>query len=128
VLGGHLQEKGLEAVALLADGNLVDAVWGDSRPALPDTPLRVHEVQWAGQSVQDKLQEVLAITAAAAAAAAGRGSTAVNGCPALVAGVMLRPSEPADDDVQQQLPINPTARMVKLLMLSARQSSWSELP
>lgn len=51
-----LQAKGIEAVPLA--GNLVDAVWGAERPGLPDSPLRVHELQWAGRSVADKLTEV----------------------------------------------------------------------
>ena len=53
-----VQEKGLVAVPLLADGNLVDGVWGAERPGLPDAPLRVHEARWAGSSIKDKLAEV----------------------------------------------------------------------
>jgi hypothetical protein len=47
-------------VPLLADGNLVDAAWGAERPGLPAAPLRVHALEWAGRSVQEKLGEVRA--------------------------------------------------------------------
>ncbi|KIY93943.1 X-Pro aminopeptidase, partial [Monoraphidium neglectum] len=50
-----LQARGKELVPLLADGNLVDAAWGDAQPELPLSPLRVHALQWAGQGVADKL-------------------------------------------------------------------------
>lgn len=53
-----LQARGLHVVPLLSDGNLVDVAWGAERPGLPDAPLRVHELQWAGRSIQDKLNEV----------------------------------------------------------------------
>jgi hypothetical protein len=53
-----LQEKGLEAVPLLADGNLVDQAWGAERPGLPTAPLRVHDATWAGASIQQKVDEV----------------------------------------------------------------------
>lgn len=53
-----LQEKGLEAVPLLADGNLVDQAWGADRPGLPTAPLRVHAAEWAGASIQQKVDEV----------------------------------------------------------------------
>jgi hypothetical protein len=49
------QARGKELVPLLADGNLVDAAWGDAQPELPLSPLRVHALQWAGQGVADKL-------------------------------------------------------------------------
>ncbi|PSC69930.1 putative Xaa-Pro aminopeptidase P [Micractinium conductrix] len=35
--------------------NPVDAVWGVERPSPADAPLRVHAMEWAGQSVADKL-------------------------------------------------------------------------
>eukprot|EP00879_Flechtneria_rotunda_P015989 GHRR01016722.1.p1 GENE.GHRR01016722.1~~GHRR01016722.1.p1 ORF type:complete len:698 (+),score=235.84 GHRR01016722.1:303-2396(+) len=57
-LKARLQENGLEAVPLLADGNLVDGAWGSDRPSLPLTPLRVHEARWAGKTIKDKLVEV----------------------------------------------------------------------
>jgi hypothetical protein len=42
-------------VPLLADGNLVDVVWGAAQPPLPLAPMRVHPLEWAGESVADKL-------------------------------------------------------------------------
>jgi hypothetical protein len=42
-------------VPLLADGNLVDSAWGEGRPEPPPAPIRVHPLQWAGQSVAEKL-------------------------------------------------------------------------
>jgi hypothetical protein len=53
-----VQARGLEVVPLLADGNLVDAAWGPERPGLPEAPMRVHDLQWAGQNIQQKLTEV----------------------------------------------------------------------
>lgn len=39
----------------LLEGNLVDKVWGEGRPPPPDAPIRVHKMEHAGESVQDKL-------------------------------------------------------------------------
>ncbi|KAI7835935.1 hypothetical protein COHA_010169 [Chlorella ohadii] len=50
----RLKTSGKSLVAL-EGGNLVDGVWGAARPAAPDAPLRVHALEWAGQSVADKL-------------------------------------------------------------------------
>ena len=49
-----LEGAGKSLVPLLG-GNLVDAIWGQSRPAPPDTRLRVHRLEFAGVSVADKL-------------------------------------------------------------------------
>ncbi len=49
-----LKESGKSLVPLL-EGNLVDKVWGADRPAPPTAPLRIHKMEHAGQSVQDKL-------------------------------------------------------------------------
>lgn len=57
-LKAKLEARGLEVVPLLADGNLVDAAWGPERPGLPEAPMRVHDLQWAGQNIQQKLTEV----------------------------------------------------------------------
>eukprot|EP00899_Mesostigma_viride_P025248 jgi/Mesvir1/5908/Mv00678-RA.2 len=38
--------------------NLVDRVWGDARPAVPMTPVRIHPEKYAGRSVADKLADV----------------------------------------------------------------------
>ncbi|KAI8470117.1 MAG: hypothetical protein J3K34DRAFT_459008 [Monoraphidium minutum] len=56
---GHCPEaKGKELVPLLADGNLVDAAWGAAQPPLPATPMRVHAMEWAGESVASKLAQM----------------------------------------------------------------------
>ena len=49
-----LKESGRLLVPIL-EGNLVDKVWGADRPAPPEAPLRIHKMEHAGQSVQDKL-------------------------------------------------------------------------
>lgn len=49
-----LQEAGKSLMPLL-EGNLVDKVWGEGRPAPPDAPIRIHKMEHAGESVQDKL-------------------------------------------------------------------------
>ena len=49
-----LRESGKSLVPIL-EGNLVDKVWGADRPAPPTAPLRIHKMEHAGQSVQDKL-------------------------------------------------------------------------
>ncbi len=49
-----LKESGKLLVPIL-EGNLVDKVWGADRPAPPKAPLRIHKMEHAGQSVQDKL-------------------------------------------------------------------------
>ena len=50
----RLEESGKALVPVL-DGNLVDAVWGAGIPPPPDTRIRVHRMEFAGQSVSDKL-------------------------------------------------------------------------
>lgn len=49
-----LRDSGKSLVPIL-EGNLVDKVWGADRPAPPKAPLRIHKMEHAGQSVQDKL-------------------------------------------------------------------------
>ncbi|KAG5190477.1 peptidase [Tribonema minus] len=51
------------------DPNPVDQVWGEARPPLPDGPLRVHPLKYAGESVEAKLEKVRAELARAKAAA-----------------------------------------------------------
>ena len=53
-LTNTLQEAGKSLVPLL-EGNLVDKVWGEGRPAPPDAPIRIHKMEHAGESAQDKL-------------------------------------------------------------------------
>ncbi|GIL68768.1 hypothetical protein Vafri_22006 [Volvox africanus] len=50
-----LEDAGKVVVPLLSDGNLVAKVWGDQRPPAPSAPLRVHDMQWAGEDVPAKL-------------------------------------------------------------------------
>ena len=45
---------GLRAV----DNNLVDDVWGDDRPARPDEPVKVLEIQYTGKKFEEKIDEV----------------------------------------------------------------------
>ncbi|CAM9741765.1 unnamed protein product, partial [Laminaria digitata] len=40
------------------DANPVDAIWGGSRPEPPQEPVRVHPAQFAGETVQAKLEKV----------------------------------------------------------------------
>lgn len=49
-----LQEAGKSLLPLL-EGNLVDKVWGEGRPAPSNAPIRIHKMEHAGESVQDKL-------------------------------------------------------------------------
>jgi Xaa-Pro aminopeptidase len=42
----------------LVDQNLVDQVWGDERPALPEAPVAVHPPRYAGESVKSKLKRL----------------------------------------------------------------------
>lgn len=38
--------------------NLVDAVWGTEKPKTPENPVFIHEVKYAGLTVQEKFQKV----------------------------------------------------------------------
>lgn len=40
------------------DKNPVDLIWGSKRPAPPQEPVRIHKMEYAGESVQDKLAKV----------------------------------------------------------------------
>lgn len=40
------------------ESNLIDKVWGGSRPAAPAGKLRVHPLEYAGKSVKDKLNSI----------------------------------------------------------------------
>jgi Xaa-Pro aminopeptidase len=52
----ELGRKGIELCPVEED--LVEKVWGDSRPALPGHPIRIHPGEFAGQSVEDKLLQL----------------------------------------------------------------------
>lgn len=58
-----LQELKAKDVALTpldhsGDGNPVDVIWGAERPSFPQSPVRVHPLHYAGESVQQKLEKV----------------------------------------------------------------------
>lgn len=38
--------------------NLVDPIWGDARPPLPQSPFRIHPLEYAGRSVSEKLMDL----------------------------------------------------------------------
>jgi len=38
--------------------NLVDPIWGESRPAIPTSPFRVHPMEYAGVSMQEKVSKI----------------------------------------------------------------------
>ena len=40
--------------------NLVDAVWGSQQPSVPDFGAKVHNIQFAGETVHDKVQRIIA--------------------------------------------------------------------
>ncbi len=52
-LEAALSAKGITLVPLQAD--LVDQVWGDNQPPMPDAPVRVHPDSVAGETVAEKL-------------------------------------------------------------------------
>ena len=52
-----LEEAGRQLVPLL-EGNLVDQVWGDAKPEPPTTRLRVHKIEFAGESPADKIAAI----------------------------------------------------------------------
>jgi len=54
-LKGRLQRRDADLVAVA--GNLVDAVWA-GRPAAPANPVEPHDVRYAGESVESKLERV----------------------------------------------------------------------
>lgn len=60
-----LAKKNLQLKALAS--NLVDPVWGASRPPAPQGKLRIHGLQHAGKSVADKLADIRAALMAAGA-------------------------------------------------------------
>ena len=48
-------DNGLDIDTLEAEMNLVDGIWGSDRPAIPTSPFRVHPIEYAGQSVTEKV-------------------------------------------------------------------------
>jgi Xaa-Pro aminopeptidase len=62
---GAVEKSGLSDDAVVGEidtldehGNLVDQVWGDARPAIPTSAFRVHPLEFAGQTVTDKVEEI----------------------------------------------------------------------
>ncbi|KQK20407.1 probable Xaa-Pro aminopeptidase P [Brachypodium distachyon] len=56
---------------MISDFNLVDEIWGESRPEPPKEPVRVHDIKYAGIDVPSKLSYV-------------RSELAENGCESVV--------------------------------------------
>ncbi len=52
-LSTTLVAAGCELVPLST--NLVDQTWGTARPAPPDAPMRIHPIEYAGETVADKV-------------------------------------------------------------------------
>lgn len=42
----------------LYDFNLVDAIWKESRPKPPNSPVRIHDIKYAGLDVSSKLSNL----------------------------------------------------------------------
>ena len=40
--------------------NLVDPIWGANRPAIPTSPFRVHPLEYAGTSMEEKVEQIRA--------------------------------------------------------------------
>ena len=53
---GYFKEKGLELRTV--KGNLVDKVWGDAKPPMPQEPVFIHDVKYAGLTVGEKFDKV----------------------------------------------------------------------
>lgn len=51
-------DKAPIGVLVTLPNNLVDAVWGDARPAIPVSPFRVHPVEYAGATVAEKIASI----------------------------------------------------------------------
>uniref|UniRef100_A0A452YGM1 Creatinase N-terminal domain-containing protein n=1 Tax=Aegilops tauschii subsp. strangulata TaxID=200361 RepID=A0A452YGM1_AEGTS len=56
-LKAAISDKNHELI-LIRDFNLVDEIWGESRPAPPNEPTRVHAIKYAGVDVASKLSFV----------------------------------------------------------------------
>ena len=52
-----LEDAGKILVPLL-EGNLVDNLWGDARPAASTAGLRIHALERAGETVADKIKRL----------------------------------------------------------------------
>jgi Xaa-Pro aminopeptidase len=52
-----LEQAGLQVV--FTEENLIDSVW-DDQPGLPDAPIKVHTLKFAGETVESKLERIRA--------------------------------------------------------------------
>jgi len=52
------EEAGKIGVLETSHANLVDDVWGDERPPVPTSPFRVHPMEYAGMSIDDKVAKI----------------------------------------------------------------------
>jgi hypothetical protein len=57
------------SLVLITDINLVDQVWGPERPSPPKSPLRLHDIKYAGVDTPTKLAKLRSELAAAGATA-----------------------------------------------------------
>ncbi|CAM9678665.1 unnamed protein product [Ectocarpus sp. 13 AM-2016] len=46
------------AIDHTGDKNPVDKIWGEARPAAPQSPVRIHKIAYAGETVKDKLTKI----------------------------------------------------------------------
>ena len=56
-LAEKIKKKGGKELVAIAD-NLVDKVWGKDKPARPNEPVRVLEMEYAGKKFQEKIDEL----------------------------------------------------------------------
>jgi len=47
-----------EIDCLEAEGNLIDSIWGNDRPAVPQSLFRVHPIEFSGKSVNHKIEKI----------------------------------------------------------------------
>ncbi|CAN0262014.1 unnamed protein product [Ectocarpus sp. 6 AP-2014] len=56
----ELGAAGISVAAIdhAGDKNPVDKIWGEARPAPPNSPVRIHKMAFAGETVKDKLAKI----------------------------------------------------------------------
>ncbi|CAM9757186.1 unnamed protein product [Ectocarpus sp. 12 AP-2014] len=56
----ELGAAGISVAAIdhAGDKNPVDKIWGEARPAAPKSPVRIHKMAYAGETVKDKLTKI----------------------------------------------------------------------
>ncbi|PRP83494.1 hypothetical protein PROFUN_04368 [Planoprotostelium fungivorum] len=70
-IGAELKSQKSDAELVPIQENLIDQIWGEVQPTYPNTPVFVHDMKYAGQSVEDKLEKI-------------RGELSTNGAAAFV--------------------------------------------